>query len=251
MYIDERKVFLLNELTSRKNRNPSYSLRAFARDLGLGVTSLSDFFKGKRDLSKSNWIKVTQKLHLSPQEAEKLLLREDASKGQKLPDREVLKEDVFRLIADWYYLAILNLARLKNSKGDPLWLASRLGLEVEVVKEALERLLRLKLVKIQNGKLIRTAKPLTTTKDVPSEAIQRHHRQNLILAERALNEVPVNLREFGSVTMTVDLQNLQKAKDLLLKTREKIINILSSNSASEVYTLSFQLFPISKKGVLK
>ena len=164
MHIDERKVFLLNELTIRQNRNSSYSLRAFARDLDLGVASLSDFFKGKRDLSKSNWVKVSQKLHLSPQEAEKLLLREDVSQGQKQPDREVLKEDVFRLIADWYYLAILNLARLRNSKSEPQWLASRLGLDVEVVSEALARLLRLKLVRIQKGKLIRTAKPLTTTK---------------------------------------------------------------------------------------
>ncbi len=39
---------------------------------------------------------------------------------------------------------------------------------------------------------------------------------------------------------------LNKAKDILLKTRVKIGNLLDQGETSEIYTLSFQLFPLTR-----
>ena len=55
-------LLLKDELQKRKEKNRSYSLRAFARDLGIGATSLSDLFNGKRKLSPKNVTKVMDKL---------------------------------------------------------------------------------------------------------------------------------------------------------------------------------------------
>jgi hypothetical protein len=48
------KSFLDQELAHRKKKKPSYSKRAFARDLGINATSLIEFLDGKRCLSHKN-----------------------------------------------------------------------------------------------------------------------------------------------------------------------------------------------------
>jgi DNA-binding FadR family transcriptional regulator len=82
-----------------------------------------------------------------------------------------------------------------------MWLALLLNLEIKVVKEALKRLKNLGLLDIKDGKLVRTAKALTTTNDIPSMAIKNHHLGNLRLAEKALFNEAVERRVFGSITM--------------------------------------------------
>lgn len=239
------KNVLLNELSLRRNRNTLYSMRAFARDLNLGVGSLSEVLSGKRELSKSNLMKVLQNIELPP-ELKNALIKKEMVKPQTSEDvHRLLLDDQFKLISDWYYIAILNLAKLKINKADPKWIAKRLNIELYQAIEALERLQRLGLLKIAKRRLVRTAQPLTTSSDLPSTAIRKHHAQNLLLAEQSLHRDPVHLREFASVTMPVNLKNLPKLKALLLKTRKKAADLLEDSQATEVYTLSFQLFPLT------
>ncbi|MEE6249990.1 MAG: hypothetical protein VX583_06285, partial [Bdellovibrionota bacterium] len=44
---------LMEKLSSRQSRNPSYSLRAFANDIGIHPSSLSQILKGNRGLPQS------------------------------------------------------------------------------------------------------------------------------------------------------------------------------------------------------
>ena len=67
------RTTLLDELTRRKNKNPSYSLRAYARDLGISSTSLSDVLSAKRNLSRKNALKVAEKLGYTSVQTESLL----------------------------------------------------------------------------------------------------------------------------------------------------------------------------------
>ncbi|MGZ3727044.1 MAG: TIGR02147 family protein [Pseudobdellovibrio sp.] len=242
---DEIRRLLQVELSARRNRNSQYSLRAFARDLGIGLGSMSEVMTGKRALSPKNLMKVLQNLNLSPEQKEKLL---NTNKEKPTPqdEHQLMLEDQFKLISDWYYIGILNLAKIKSNKGTPAWISQRLGIEPYMAAEALERLQRLGLLKVEKNKLIRTSRPITTSSDLPSTAIRKHHSQNLILAEKAIHNVPVELREMGSVTMPVSLKNLTKVKELLLKTRKKAADLLEDENATEVYTLSFQLFPLTE-----
>ena len=225
-------------------------MRAFARDLNLGVGSLSEVLSGKRELSKSNLMKVLQNIDIKP-EQKKLLLKKEIQKSQTPEDvHRLLLDDQFKLISDWYYLAILNLAKLRSNKASVKWITKRLHIEPYQCIEALERLQRLNLLKIEKNRLVRTSQSLTTSSELPSTAIRKHHAQNLVLAEKSLHRDPVHLREFASVTMPVNLKNLPKLKALLLKTRKKAADLVEDANATEVYTLSFQFFPLtSVKGV--
>ena len=244
------QIILNRELEDRKSRNPSYSLRAFARDLGIGSTSLSDVLAQKRKLSKRNIEKISSKLSLSPIEVD-LLLREIKGpfrKTKKEIERLEIEEDSFRLMADWYYLGILNFAKLEDNHANPVHIAKRLGISVEKSQLALDRLIRMNLIEIREGMLVRTSNPISTTYDVPSRAIRKHHRDNLHIAESSLDHDEVFIRNFNSVTMAIDPSRIPEAKVILQKTVEKIEKVLEVNDPTEVYTLSFQLFPVSRRG---
>src|SRR5437868_4704723 len=133
------KNLLMQELAKRQTRNSSYSLRAFARDLEIGATTLSDVLADKRSLSKTNLEKVMEKLLVSPVEKEKLWgdYRENVNRPHEIDDKTLLDEDIFRLIADWHYLAVLNLSKVKDFNGKPEWIAKRLGIKKEEAEESL------------------------------------------------------------------------------------------------------------------
>jgi uncharacterized protein (TIGR02147 family) len=239
------RLLLLQELTARKQRNSSYSLRAFARDLGISAAALSQYMSRKRELSPKNRRSIATRMKLSPLEQKQLeakpreLTHEEAS-------HESLSEDQFRLIGDWLSLAVLNLARLRENRAEPKWIANRLGVSLEEATDVLDRLLRLNLVETKDKRLVRTSKPLTTTSDVPSEAIQKYHLGLLRKAERALLDLPVTDRDVTSITMPTDPEKLLEAKKILKRTAHRIAKLVATDAASEVHVLSMQLFPLTQ-----
>ncbi len=246
---------LLQELEGRKARNPAYSLRAFSRDLRVSLTALSDVLNQKRHLSRRNLERLIEGLALSPEQAMRLrdearvaLSRAKRDEVEKIEqqDRVLVEEDSFRLTSEWYYPAIFALSRMRSARADAQWIAERLGLRPEVARQALERLVRMGLVKSLNGKLSLVAPHLSTSRDVPSVAIRRHHLGNLELAERSLLEDPLSRREFSSITFPVNPAKLRKAKDLLMKAKRQVAALLNDDDATDVYTLSFQLFPLTR-----
>ena len=246
------KEILQYELQKRKDRNQFYSLRAFARDLGVGSTTLSDVLASKRQLSKANIVKISEKLSLSPIEIEKLNLErtgKNKEELQKIIERLELEDREFRLISQWYYLAILNLAKLKTNKSCPLWIAKRLGIKENEAKMALGTLEAMNFIVTKKGKMCRTAYPLSTSHDIPSRAIRKYHKEVLYKAIDILeNEnVETTNREYSSTTMLIDPDQLGKAKKLMSDTKRKVEKILESGTPTEVYNFTYQIFPLEDK----
>ncbi len=239
---------LRREFENRRLRNPSYSLRAFARDLRISVTALSEVLAGKRDLSRKNLERLTEALHLSPAETEEIQQKNVKRTPQELA-RLHLQEEEFKIIADWYHLAILNLAKLKENKAKPAWVAARLGLTLVEAKAAMDRLVKLGLLRFKEGKMLRTAAPISTSRDIPSSAIKKYHRHHLLLAERSLMEDPIDVREFSSVVMTMNPDQLNEVKEYLMKAKRRVSEMLQKGPQQEVYVLSFQLYPLTKNKV--
>lgn len=55
---DQIRKQLFEVLKQRKEHNPSYSLRALARDIGLSASLISDFLKNKRNLNERSYQKI-------------------------------------------------------------------------------------------------------------------------------------------------------------------------------------------------
>ena len=65
VYPRDPRQYLKAELELRQQRRPQYSLRAFARDLNMSPSTLSDFFHGKLGLSKDRVRHIGTKLNLT------------------------------------------------------------------------------------------------------------------------------------------------------------------------------------------
>lgn len=240
---------LASEFKKRKDNNPNFSLRSFARWLGISPAQLSQMITGKRNISLKTLAKINNRLDLSPLEKKSVLnsLLESKKHNTRIEDTKTLlmKEDQFRIIADWYHFAILALTKINNAKADPRWISRRLGISVSEANQAVIRLVRLGLLQTKEA-FKQVSDPISVGSNVPSEAIRKYHKQNLSLAIEKIETIPNNLREFQSISIPVNLDSLKKYKVLIDQFLEEISQTSNKESGSEIYNLNVQFFPITK-----
>lgn len=232
---------LRDYLRSRRTKNPNYSLRAMSRQFKVSPAQLSQIISGKRKITAKIALLLADRLGYSPIEKAYMMDIDAPPVAQR-----ILEEDQFKVISDWYHYAILSLSQVKDNKADVRWIAKRLGIDVITAREAYMRLKKLKYLEESDGKFRQSSVPLTTAQDVPSSAVRKFHKQKLALAAEKLEEVPVELREFGAITFPVNLAKLPNAKKLIRKFRNDLYKYLEAGEKQEVYTLAIQLFPLTK-----
>ncbi len=230
---------LAEELCRRKQRNPSYSLRAFARDLEINPSGLSEFMACKRDFSVSLASRVARHLPLSQDDFDYFIISSQSNR-----DDSDNAKDYFEMMSYWHYFAILNLAGTCNNISDPQWLAERLAIEQSAVKQALQQLTEMRLIRVVEGRMIRDISMLQKTTKIPGATVTKHYRSLLSQAGVSLFRDPPDLREMRAITFAISPENIQRAKDILLNARDRITNLLTSNSPTSIYMLSYYLFPM-------
>jgi uncharacterized protein (TIGR02147 family) len=147
---------LQQELERRIEKNPRYSLRAFASSLGVNPGALSQILSGTRYPSYKMAVKILQALALSPEDQNeffKSIARVQKARGLKRQNPVFRKSDtalpavespvrelsleLFKVIADWYHYAILELTFLPEFKPTAAWIAGKLGISEIEAKLAL------------------------------------------------------------------------------------------------------------------
>lgn len=88
--------------------------------------------------------------------------------------------------------------------------------------KSLDKLMKLELLKEENGKMIRTSMPITTSVDIPSVSIREHHKQSMEKALSALEEVAVELRDYTTVTYAIYPEKLPEIKKLIHSFQRKL-----------------------------
>lgn len=256
-YSDHPVEWLRTIYQKRKWQNPRYSMRAFAKALDINSGRLSEILSHKRALTAAMGEKIAQGLKLDSNQASQFseLIRHQKQHRQsvKTLDRtggcyhvKTLDIDQFRLIADWQHFAVLALMRTRTFKNDVQWMAQRLGLTLTNVNHAIKRLSRLGLIIKKDSTWAVTEQKLATPRDLASLAIRKAHRQNLQKAQKALEEADLELRDFSSITMAIDLEKIADAKEYIQEFRRRMATLLETENATEVYTLNIQLFPLTQ-----
>ena len=243
---------LYEKFTELKIKNPSYSLRAFAKKLGVNSGALSSIMNGKRPVGAKLTFKIMDKLYLDPQERSEILsslpsyLVQSKKEGTHYTQ---LSADEFKGIAQWYHFAILSLMNTKGFKNDNDWISSQLGINTQTVEAALERLLRLGLIRqTKNKKLRRSAVKYRTTDDILNISLQKSHADNLELAKESLERDPVLKRDFSAITLAIDPKKISLAKEKIRKFQDEMSSLLEKGERTEVYKLCLQFFPLTKGG---
>jgi uncharacterized protein (TIGR02147 family) len=247
------RLFLQQELLRRCEKNRSYSLRAFARSLDINVATLSTILSGKRAITARTIEKLGGLLELNPGEIQNFC-------AALKPDSEVLETaepnylqlalDTFIAVSDWYHDAILELTHLRSFRPQPSWIAKVLGISVNEVNVAVERLVRLKLLSTES----KTWRDLSHANEIgtgpleTSSALRKYQRQILELSLQSLEGTSRENRDHTSTTLTMRQKDLPEIKKLIRKFRKQVALTLRRNKTEhdQVYQLAVSIFPLTK-----
>lgn len=251
-FTDPRE-YLASLVTDARRADPSLSLRELARRMGYANPSfLSDILNGKRRIKLGLAEKLACVLDLNETEAMafiKLVKHqgEDHSNATHLSPDSFLELDKFRFIADWYHLAILEMMDFKDASSDPETIAKRLRRRVSpsIVKLAINRLLRLGLLKNENGRLKKIRRDLFVGTDIPSDAVRRHHTQMLEITRESIEEVPVDKRDIRGTFIAIKKTDWTRLKAAVAAFHSELHAMHTAGEADVLIRISTQTIPLT------
>lgn len=236
---------LQNEFQLQFAKDPYFSVRSFARMLEIDSSSLSKILSGQRTISTKLVHRICDKLHFGPKLRGQLLGEIHGQSTEPSPYHQ-MTTDTFAVISEWYHFAILELTYVEDFKNSPRWIAKKLGLRPAQAKLAVQRLLRLGLLKESKGQLIKTHASLTNYSEGITSSAHRHLQLELLnKAISCIETVKPANKDITSMTMAIDLAKMPQAKKRILKFRRDMCKFLESGLREEVYSLSIQLYPLT------
>ena len=242
------------EFQTRALKNTSYSLRAYARDLGLTSGNLSDVLNKKIGLSLTKANQVALKLNFSPEDQKLFLKLVEISLSNDKTKNELqilnydssyitLADDYYRVLTEWYYFALVELVRVVDFQNDDEWIAKRLGILESEVRPVIERLLRVELLKETSGELLQTYDYFVSPSGTPSDTARKFHKQILTRAALAIDHQAIEDRNFTSGFLRVRKSDLPNIANRIKEfRREMAVEIESGEGHDSVYAFSIQFF---------
>ncbi len=254
--------FLRARLLGRISQNPAYSVRAFARDLKISHSYLSQILNERRGLSFRQALLLSETLGLD--EADKRLFIQLLLENRRrkfLPESRVLRVetksvdttsldmDRFRTVKEWYHGAIAELTILKGFKSDHRWVAGQLGITTVQAKAAVARLRRIGVLETKGRKWVKTRRRFQFPTTGLDNAVNGFHQAMLCKALTTLEKkAPADFeaRDITGITVAIDPKRLPEARKRIEKFRNRLADFLSKGEPSEVYQLNVQLFNLTK-----
>lgn len=258
--------FVNRQFSLKKEVNPRFSLRSYAKILGYENPSLlSSVLKGERKLNPELAEKIANQLNLSAVEqkyfqlliliryakndSERMMYTDllEATRPESIASEFSVSIDSFRFIDDWYHVAILEMIELKNFKYSYEWMAKKLGrgLNAELVEAAVARLIRLELIEDHKKTLKRKEGYFVVDKNIPSDAIKKHHDQFIQFARQAIFDQPIAERDVRSSTITLKKKNYKKAQEILKKAHAELLELSCKDDGEDVYQLCTQFYKLT------
>lgn len=216
-------------------------------------STLSKILNGKRQLGPRAVETVCRKLNLDEVTTAQLTNKSDDGvkvEGSQLDDYRALELDVFEVVSDWHHFAILELMTVENFAPNEKWVSKTLGLTLQETKEAIARLIRVRMLEIDEaGNWVDISGGKTTTMSPAHTTVAFRHLQKQILEKAidALDHTPIAERDQTSVTMAIDNSKLPEARILITKFRRSLAKFLArGDTRNDVYNLTIALYPLTK-----
>ncbi len=259
-----RKV-IREAFEQRLERNPRYSLRAFAASLEVDSSVCSQILSGKRVPAAILAKRLMEKLGLDIREQDAFLksigktkLRQGlkrvspklrslaaAPETATLYTRRDLSLDAFRAVGNWYYYAILELTKLADFDESPKWIARSLGISETEAAIAIDRLLELEMLERVDGNLRKTSGSFYTADPHLTTAAHRQRQKEILQKSiTALETVPITARNHSAMTVAIDPALIPEAKKRISAFLQDLSQFLESTGAKEVYEIHLGLFSL-------
>jgi len=243
---------LNSEFERRKEINPRYSLRAYARSLSLDVSVLSRILANKTKMTSKVLFKISVPLSLTPEEyqiyeSEILQHNKKRSSDKHNMGLHHLQVEEIKIIQDWYHYVILELTNLKDFEPSAEWISKRLSITELEAQLALERLVKLNLlIQNENGEFIAKPGPMTEFQEnFTTIALRIRQKQVLLRAIEAMDLIGFHERDQSAVTIALDTDLIPEVKEKIKNFRRSLANFIDKKSINKtrVYEISISLFP--------
>jgi uncharacterized protein (TIGR02147 family) len=252
-----------------QDERPSMSLRNIASRLDITASYLSKILHGKQPLPHTLLPKVIKVLKLDTQQVALLqrsilgTIESDQIKpltgvsvqkelgASPIADYEQLNAGHYWMLEEWYYIPILNLFSESPVSLDLPRLSDRLGLAIQIVEDAIDKLVQADLLNFNADKdLFRTQQKVRfpTTKSHP--AIRQYHSEMMDKAKIELNEKTEDSdfedRLISSVCFTGPRHQVKEAKLIMEEAMYKVANLMSeAPDGDDIFQLNIQFFPLT------
>lgn len=259
------RVFLADFYAAKKPQGFSY--RAFSAAAGLGAPNyLQLVITGKRNLSLEMTATFAATCGLS-REATRYFAalvafnqatgaeERNAHYGELVSFSRYRRAHQLALAeaayhSTWYLPAVRELALSPHFQNDPEWIAKALvpNISAEQAKQALETLLALGLVHVDEQGQLKQRSSVVSTGALPAGLhLRNYHAEMMRQATAAMETFPVAQRDLTALTMCVSADAFERIKNRLAELRREIIDICETDVATtQVLQLNLQLFPLSR-----
>lgn len=257
-FSDYREI-LREELLRRSQQNPRYSQGAFARDIFLTPSRLSEVLNGKQGISVKVAHDIARSLRfddkqtaffgdlVESQHGRSRLARESASarleRYRHSSTQALPTEHLERLLSKWYYLATLELTKIQGFMLSVETLAETLRLEGHEANDAIDTLTQLELLREVEGRFVATPVPNGAHGRLNQTSVSKFHAQMIDLSLR--RRYSAEAQKVLNYLMAVDAEKLPELVNHLVESVEYVVGRADdAKNKSSLYGLTVALFPI-------
>ena len=220
----------------RKGRT-NYSLRAFARNLGVDPSLLSKVINEKRVPSAAFMKKVGLQLSMD----ENVWAEADSTSRKQKNNYSVLQKNYFQLLAEPIHFEILELAKTKGFSLDLKYISKRLKASEREVEKALSRLQSL-------GYLEENTSVSHSWVDLGQTELCKQVYQKKLLdkAKESIDKVPHSSRENYSLTVACSEKHVEVVKKKIKNFIRELDQFLEDQEDhEEVYQAVVSFYPVT------
>jgi len=265
-YLDYRK-YLQDWYADRKTHQPSFSYQNLARKAGFKSKGyLHHILTGRRNLTKSAVFKIGEAVGLDEKGfsffqnlvgygqakngAEKSYFFKQLMESAPRSPARVLQEDHYEFYSKWYYNTIRELIGLIRFREDYDQLGGLLNPPIPAAeaRKAVHLLLRLGLIEKTRTGYRQANQAVTTGNETQDMAVRDFHKQNLSLAERAIDAVTPEERDLSCLILSLPEAGFQEIKAEIQDFRKRLMKLADGKtSPTRVYHVNFQVYPTSAR----
>ena len=247
--------FIAAELTARIDRNPKYSMRAFARDIELPPSTLSRIIANKREPSPKMALAILDLLELNTDEADdyrSILLgnkktKKKVKRGHTIPQKLLTPEE-FSRICSWHSMAVLEILRIPGMDGTPEWLAMALKTTKKKINEIANNLEDLGFVRRENGRVIGGHSDVFYKGSSTSDPYILQYFKEVVKYMQVVPEQTDNKFHFVAESLAVRKQDLPKIAAMLKPFSDRVRRECTRvENTDSLYQLISCVFPIYTK----
>ncbi len=247
--------------TKRKN-NPSFSLRSYAKFLGLSPSTLHGAMKNGKGLSDSALDFVGARLMLSRTEVSyfRNLVRSNRMRNKKRKASalrqaarydtryDLLTEEQFASVSSWYCFAVMELVKLPTFKNEPRWIAKKLGITAKQAKESIQALSILGILEThEDGSITTTRDFVALPSGPPLPAARGFHAQFAEKARQAMLDQPKGTRNFSTLVLKFRRSDIERVDEKIRVFRREFGQEFESGTDHDaVYALAVQFFRLDR-----